>query len=141
MRTWSPDAHHLGPAAPSAPLVLIIDDNLKNAKLARDVLHAAGLRTLEAAGGNEGIALAAGRLPNVILLDLHLPDMDGIDVARELRSDARTAEIPILALSALRIEDDHDWLYGTGFAGYISKPIDVGTFADHVRGFCARAGS
>jgi two-component system cell cycle response regulator DivK len=137
----SPDARNFEPAAADAPLVLIIDDNAKNVKLARDVLHAAGLRTLEAAGGNEGIALAAERVPDVILLDLHLPDMDGIDVARELRSGARTAEIPVVALSALRIEDDGDWLDDAGFAGYLSKPIDVGTFAGQVRGYCARAGS
>ena len=66
---------------PSAPLVLIVDDNERNRKLAVDVLRAAGLRTVEAASGGEGIALAAERLPDVILLDLELPDMQGTDVA------------------------------------------------------------
>ena len=67
------------------PLVLIVDDNAKNLKLARDVLRAAGFRTLEAATGAEAIALAAEHLPDVILMDLRLPDMDGTDVARSSR--------------------------------------------------------
>ena len=76
------------------PLVLIVDDNAKNLKLARDVLRAAGFRTLEAATGAEGIALAAERLPDVVLLDLRLPDLDGAEVARELRDETRTATDP-----------------------------------------------
>ena len=76
------------------PLVLIVDDNEKNLKLARDVLRAAGLRTLEAETGAEGIALAAEHLPDVILMDLRLPDMDGADAARALADDVRTAHHP-----------------------------------------------
>ncbi len=122
------------------PLVLIVDDNEKNLKLARDVLRAAGLRTLEAASGGEGIAIATEQLPDVILLDLRLPDMDGMDVTRELRSDARTAQIPVVALSALHPERDGDRLLAAGFTGYLSKPISVGEFPDQVRRYCARAG-
>jgi two-component system, cell cycle response regulator DivK len=129
------DAHARGPAD---TLVLIVDDNEKNLKLARDVLRAAGLVTLEAASGGEGIALAAARLPDVILLDLRLPDMDGVDVARELRADARTAEIPIVAFSALE-PDDREWLLSAGFAGHLRKPIAVDAFPDQVRRYCARA--
>jgi two-component system, cell cycle response regulator DivK len=80
----SPDADARGPAETRRPLVLIVDDNEKNLKLARDVLRAAGLQTLEAASGAEGIALAAEHLPDVILVDLRLPDMDGTDAARKL---------------------------------------------------------
>ncbi|MBA3333960.1 MAG: response regulator [Actinobacteria bacterium] len=141
MTTPSPGAHPGGPPATALPLVLIVDDNEKNLKLARDVLRAAGLRTLEAASGGEGIALAAEQLPDVILLDLRLPDMDGIDVARKLRGGARTAHIPVVALSALQSEDDGDWLFAAGFAGYIKKPISVTEFPDQVRRFCARAGA
>ena len=118
------------------PLVLIVDDNEQNRKLARDVLRAAGLRTLEAASGGEGIALAAERLPNVILLDLRLPDMGGTDLARTLREGARTARIPVVALSAERYSGDSDWLLAAGFAGYLEKPIDVGAFPEQVRGYC-----
>ena len=124
-----------------APLVLIVDDNQKNLKLARDVLRAAGFRTLEAASAAEGIALATERLPDVILLDLRLPDMDGTDVARALRDEAQTAGIPVVALSALKAEDEGDWLLAAGFAGYLEKPISVGSFAGQVRGYCAARGA
>jgi two-component system cell cycle response regulator DivK len=120
-----------------APLILIVDDNQKNLKLARDVLRAAGFRTLEAASGAEGIALAAERLPDVILLDLRLPDMDGTDVARALRDEAQTEGIPIVALSALKAEDEGDWLLAAGFAGYLEKPIRVAEFPSQVRRYCA----
>ena len=72
---------------PNAPLVLIVDDSDQNRKLARDVLRAGGLRTIEAADGHEAVALAAESLPDVILLDLRLPDMDGREVAGALRAE------------------------------------------------------
>jgi two-component system cell cycle response regulator DivK len=127
--------------ADTVPLVLIVDDSEKNLKLARDVLRAAGLRTLEAASGGEGIVLAAEHRPDVILLDLVLPDMDGMDVARKLRSGVRTARIPVVALSALRPDGDGDRLLAAGFAGYLQKPINVGEFPDQVRLYCARSGA
>jgi two-component system cell cycle response regulator DivK len=123
------------------PLVLIVDDNRKNLKLARDVLRAAGLRTLEAETGAEGIALAADQLPDVILMDLRLPDMDGADAARALAGGVRTARIPVVALSALPLERDDDWFVAAGFAGILEKPISVGEFPDQVRAYCARGGS
>lgn len=119
-----------------APLVLIVDDNAKNLKLARDVLLAAGFRTLQAATAGEGIALANEHLPDVVLLDLRLPDMDGADVARRLANGARTAAIPVVAFSSLAFDDDTAWLRHAGFAGYLEKPIDVEEFADRVRGYC-----
>jgi two-component system, cell cycle response regulator DivK len=131
----SPSADARG-QTPAVPLVLIVDDNEINRKLARDVLRAAGLGTLEAGTGTEAIALAAARLPDVILLDLGLPDMVGTEVSRELRDGVRTAHIPVVALSALADAGDHDWLLAAGFAGFLSKPIDVGAFPDQVRGYC-----
>ncbi len=139
MTTSSPGAPEIEPAAVGPPLVLIIDDSEKNVKLARDVLHGAGIRTLEAATGSEGIALAAEQLPDVILLDLHLPDMDGVAVARALMADPQTAQIPVVAFSALRVEEATGWLRAAGFAGYLEKPIDVGAFPGQVRSYCARA--
>lgn len=133
MTSPSPDASAHGPANKEGPLVLIVDDNGKNRKLARDVLRAAGFRTLEAASGAEGIALAAEHVPDVILMDLRLPDMDGIDAARRLGDWARTARIPVVALSAMPLEIGADWFVTAGFAGYIEKPIKVGEFADQVR--------
>jgi len=124
---------------PSAPLVLIVDDNERNRRLARDVLRAAGLRTIEAASGGAGIALAAEQMPDVILLDLQLPDMDGTDVARDLQKDARAKQIPIVALSARPYVGDPERLLARGFVGYLEKPIDVGEFPKQVRRYCRPA--
>ncbi len=132
MTSRSPSARNSGPAV-AGLLVLIVDDNARNRKLAGEVLRAAGLRTVEAASGGEGIAVAAESLPDVILLDLRLPDMDGTDVARELRDGARTARIPVVALSALRDAGEGDRLSAAGFAGYLEKPIDVREFPEQVR--------
>jgi two-component system cell cycle response regulator DivK len=118
------------------PLVLIVDDNTKNLKLARDVLLAAGFRTLEAATAGDGIALANEHLPDVVLMDLRLPDMDGTEAARTLADGFRTAAIPVVALSSLAFDDDTAWLSDAGFAGYLEKPIDVLAFPDQVRHYC-----
>ena len=118
------------------PLVLIVDDNDQNRKLARDVLGAAGFRTIDAANGTEGIGLAIAHAPDVILMDLRLPDMHGADASEALRRDARTARIPVVAMSASRLEDSGDWLEDAGFAGWIEKPILVGSFPEQVRRYC-----
>jgi CheY-like chemotaxis protein len=119
------------------PLVLIVDDSEKNRKLARDVLRDAAFRTIESASAADGIALAAEHLPDVILLDLRLPDMDGTDAVRKLADAARTARIPVVALSSLPLEDGDDWFLAAGFAGYLGKPISVVEFPDQVRRYCA----
>jgi CheY-like chemotaxis protein len=116
-----------------ALLVLIVDDNEQNAKLARDVLEAAGMSTLTAASAAEGLKLAREHRPGLVLMDLRLPDLDGIEAARRLRADASTAHIPIVALSATNADDADDWLRGGFFSGYIEKPIDVGEFPARVR--------
>jgi two-component system cell cycle response regulator DivK len=123
------------------PLVLIVDDDQKNRKLARDVLVNAGFRMLEAEAAADGVALATEHLPDVILMDLRLPDMDGANAARALAGEARTASIPIVALTALPLEDAEDWLLAAGFAGYLEKPITVVDFADQVRRYCRPAGA
>ena len=101
------------------------------------MLHADGLRTVEAARGDEAIALAAERRPDVILLDLRLPDRDGMDVARRLRGRERTGRIPVVALSASP-HGGGDRLLAEGFDGYLQKPIDVRAFPQQVRRFCKR---
>ena len=120
----------------NAPLVHIVDDSDKHRKLARDVLRVGGLRTIEAADGREALALAAESLPDVILLDLRLPDMDGGEVARALRDGARTGRIPVVALSALRYGGDPAASSAEGFAGFLEKPIDVRAFPEQVRSYC-----
>jgi CheY-like chemotaxis protein len=122
--------------ASHGPLVLIVDDNEWNLRLARDVLSAAGMETLEATSADAAIALAAERLPDVILLDLGLPDMDGADAARRLRDEARTARIRLVALSAQPLEEYGDRLLEAGFDGVLEKPIDVAEFPDQVRRYC-----
>ena len=121
----------------ASPLVLIVDDNARNRKIARDVLLAAGFRTLEAATGAEGVALADEHLPAVILMDLRLPDMDGADAARKLADRPRTSAIPVVALSALALEGGVAWLLANGFAGYLEKPIDIEEFPHQVRRYCS----
>lgn len=120
------------------PLVLIVDDNDRNRKLAGDVLRLARFRTLEAVTAAEGIALASEHLPDVILMDLRLPDLDGTEAVRMLRAEPRTSRIPVLAVTALALDAGDDWLSEAGFAGYIAKPIDIDAFPDVVRRFCAR---
>ncbi len=122
--------------APAAPLVLVVDDDERNRKLAQGVLRRSGLRTIEAAGGRAAVALARDCLPDVILLDLRLPDMEGREVARALREEERTAHIPVVALTALRYPDGGAPLLAEGFSGYLEKPIDVRTFPEQVRGYC-----
>jgi two-component system cell cycle response regulator DivK len=118
--------------------VLIVDDNPKNLKLVRDVLRAAAFETVEATTGAEAIALAAEHLPDVILMDLRLPDMDGTDAARRLGKEARTASIPIVAVSSLPLGGGGEWLRAAGFAGWLEKPIRVREFPDQVRRYYAR---
>jgi two-component system, cell cycle response regulator DivK len=118
-------------------LVLIVDDDARNLKLARDVLLAAGFRTLVARNAAQAVALGVDQLPDVILMDLRLPDMDGTEAARVLAEEPRTAAIPVVALSAVEFEGDTAWLMRAGFAGWLEKPIDVESFPHQVRRFCA----
>ena len=120
----------------AGPLVLIVDDNPRNVKLAGDVLAAAGFRTLEATTGESGVALADEHLPDVILMDLRLPDMDGIDAAGMLARRSRTSSIPVVALTSVTLDDDAAWLSTPGFDGYLEKPIDIEEFPAQVRRYC-----
>ena len=138
MRPGAPEAGDERVSA-EGPLVLVVDDNERNLRLARDVLRAAGFRTLEAATAGEAIALAEARLPDVILMDVRLPDMSGVDAARTLGCGERTARIPVVALSALAVEGDDDWRQA-GFAGRLAKPISVSAFPEQVRSYCTPAG-
>ena len=118
--------------------MLVVDDNDKGLKLACDVLRADGIRTVEATSGAEAVELAEQALPDVILLDLQLPDMDGIEVVRELKARDSTSQIPVVALTATRTGGDDDWLRAAGFTACIEKPIDTRDFPGRVRGYTAR---
>jgi two-component system cell cycle response regulator DivK len=117
-------------------LVLIVDDNEKNVKLARDVLRFAGFRTLEAGTAGEGLALAAEHLPDVVLMDIRLPDMEGTEAARRLKDEPRTARIPVVALTSFAMKGDRERFLAEGFDGYLEKPISVREFPDQVRRYC-----
>ena len=120
-------------------LALIVDDSELNRKLECDLLRSAGFETLEAVTGAEALSFATEHGPDVILMDLRLPDIDGAEVTRRLAADPRTARIPVLAISAQRLQGAGDWLAAAGFAGWIEKPIRVDRFADDVRRHAERA--
>jgi two-component system cell cycle response regulator DivK len=117
-------------------LVLIVDDNDMNVKLERDVLRFAGFRTLEAGTGEEGVALAVEHLPDVILMDIRLPDIEGTVAVGRLKAEPRTAGIPVLALTSFAMKGDRERFLAAGFDGYLEKPIDVRQFPEQVRAFC-----
>jgi len=121
-------------------LVLIVDDNEKNVKLARDVLRFAGFRTLEAGTAGDGISLAAEHLPDVILMDIRLPDMDGMTAVRKLKDDPRTAGIPVVAVTSFAMKGDRERFLAERFDGYLEKPISVRDFPDQIQSFCRPAG-
>ena len=118
--------------------VLVVEDNEKNMKLLRDVLQARGYRTLEATTGARAVELAAEHGPDLVLMDIRLPDADGIETLGRLRADRRTASIPVLAVTAQAMQGDHERFLAAGFDGYISKPVDVvallATVAQHCDG-------
>jgi two-component system cell cycle response regulator DivK len=117
-------------------LILVVDDNDKNLRLARDVLRVNGFRTLEASTAREALTLAAEQLPNVILMDVRLPDMSGVEAVRRLKADPSTATIPVIALTAFAMDGQREWLLDAGFDDYVAKPIDIHTFPEAVRRHC-----
>ena len=117
-------------------LILVVEDNEKNLKLVRDVLQFKGYRTLEANTAAGAIALAKSHQPDLILMDIQLPDTDGITALRQLRDEPRTASIPVIALTAFAMKDDRERFLEAGFDGYIGKPINIREFPDQVRRFC-----
>jgi two-component system cell cycle response regulator DivK len=117
-------------------LVLIVEDNEKNLKLVRDILQFRGYSILEARTLADGVALAQSRLPSLILMDIQLPDGDGVTALRRLREEPRTAPIPVVAVTAFAMKDDRERLLDAGFDGYLVKPINVREFPEQVRRFC-----
>jgi two-component system cell cycle response regulator DivK len=118
--------------------ILVVEDNEKNMKLFRDVLLATGYRTLEATTGVEAVELAAQHAPDLVLMDIQLPDLDGVEALRRLRGDERTAAIPVLAVTAQAMRGDRQRLLAAGFDGYVSKPVDVRELIGTVRQHCDR---
>jgi CheY-like chemotaxis protein len=118
--------------------ILVVEDNEKNMKLFRDVLVATGYETLEATTGGEAVELACEHTPDLVLMDIQLPDLDGVQALRRLRADARTATIPVLALTAQAMHGDRERFLAAGFDGYVSKPVNVRDLIGTVREHCDR---
>jgi len=117
----------------SARLVLIVEDNEKNRKLERDLLQFKGYATLEADNAEDGIRMANERLPDLILMDVQLPGMDGIDALGRLRSNPATRDIPVIAVTASAMKQDRDRIMQAGFDDYQRKPLDIRDFVELVR--------
>jgi two-component system cell cycle response regulator DivK len=115
------------------PVVLLVEDNERNLKLARDVLEYAGFAVVVATTGEEGVEQARATLPDVILMDLQLPGIDGFAALDLIREHAPTAHIPVVALTALAMRHDRERVLVSGFSGYLEKPISVREFAAQVR--------
>ena len=105
--------------------ILVVEDNENNMKLFRDVLRASGYGTLEASTGGQALMLATEHGPDIVLMDVRLPDMSGIEALRRLRTDERTAHIPVLAVTAQAMKGDRERFIEAGFDGYVSKPVDI----------------
>jgi two-component system cell cycle response regulator DivK len=118
--------------------VLVVEDNDKNMKLFRDVLQARGYGTLEATTGSQAFELAAEHRPDLVLMDIQLPDIDGVEALGRLRLDRRTASIPVLALTAQAMHGDRERFLTAGFDGYLSKPVNVVELLGLVGHYCER---
>ena len=112
--------------------LLIVEDNDLNLKLARTILVGAGYTLLEASTAEEGLALARSRQPPVILMDIHLPGMDGMAALQILRDDPATKQAKVLAITASAMRGDRERILAAGFDGYVSKPFRVQELLDAV---------
>jgi two-component system cell cycle response regulator DivK len=116
--------------------ILVVEDNELNMKLFRDILVANGYRTIEATTGGEAVALATEHAPDLVLMDIQLPDFDGVQALGRLRANEGTAAIPVLALTAQAMDGDRERFLAAGFDGYLSKPVDVRELIGTVRRHC-----
>jgi two-component system cell cycle response regulator DivK len=120
----------------TSPQVLIVEDNERNMKLFRDVLRASGYRTLEATTGERAVELVVEGQPDLVLMDIQLPDIDGVEALERLRADERTASVPVLALTAQAMEGDRERFLAAGFDGYLSKPVNIADLVATVKHYC-----
>ena len=114
-------------------VILIVEDNERNLKLVRDLLQVKGYATLEAVTGEEGVRLATEHKPDLVLMDIQLPGISGIDALRILRADPDTAAIPVIAVTASVMQQDRKMITEAGFDAYVGKPISMKEFLDAVK--------
>ena len=116
-------------------VILVVEDNERNLKLLRDVLEYAGYDVRVARTGEDGVTLAVKEPPDLVLMDLQLPGIDGMEALRQLRESPRTADIPVVAVTAQAMKQDRERALEAGFDGYVEKPISVRAFPEQVRRF------
>jgi len=119
--------------------ILVVEDNERNMRLFRDVLEAAGHRTLAATTGERAVQLAGEHAPDLVLMDIQLPDIDGLEALGRIRADERTRAMPVLALTAQAMEGDRERFLAAGFDGYLSKPVNIADLVETVNR-CGDAG-
>ncbi len=117
--------------------ILIVEDNEKNMKLVRDILRHNGHATIEAPTGGEGVRLASEKKPDLILMDIQLPDIDGIEALRRIRADRALDAVAVIAVSASVMPDDQQKIVTSGFDAFVTKPINLKQFLDTVKRFLA----
>jgi two-component system, cell cycle response regulator DivK len=120
----------------AAERILIAEDNDLSMKLFRDVLQVSGYETLEATSGEQAVELATGQVPDLVLMDIQLSGMDGLEALRRIRGDERTEAIPVIALTAQAMAGDRERFLEAGFNGYLSKPVNVVELIGTVRHHC-----
>ena len=120
--------------------ILVVEDNERNMRLFCDVLQASGYRTLEAKTGESAVELALEHGPDLVLMDIQLPDIDGVEALARLRADERSASLSVLALTAQAMEGDRERFLAAGFDGYLSKPVDIAEFVATVKRYCEENG-
>jgi two-component system cell cycle response regulator DivK len=121
--------------------ILVVEDNPKNLKLVRDVLQFSGYEVIEATSGEDGVRLAATEDPDLILMDLQLPGIDGAEALRRIRASERTRDVPVVAVTAFAMDDDRQNAFDSGFTGYVEKPISVRRLPQQVRDFLRLGGA
>ena len=124
----------------TGPQVLVVEDNERNMKLFRDVLESSGYRTLEATSGEHAVEMVVEHCPDLVLMDIQLPGIDGVEALGRLRAEERAASVPVLALTAQAMDGDRERFLAAGFDGYLSKPVDISVLVATVRRYCKELG-
>jgi two-component system cell cycle response regulator DivK len=119
----------------------VVEDNPKNLKLVRDVLRYSGYEVIEATSGEDGVRLAGEESPDLILMDLQLPGIDGVEALRQIRASATGRGVPVVAVTAFAMNDDRERAFDSGFTGYVEKPINVRGLPQQVRDFIRLGGA
>ena len=123
----------------SGERILVVEDNPKNLKLVRDVLQFSGYEVIEATSGEDGVRLAAEQHPDLILMDLQLPGIDGMEALRRIRV-SESGSVPVVAVTASAMNGDGERAYAAGFDGYVQKPLSVRALQQQVHDFLTPGG-